>query len=109
MSKEYPKPDPKAVAKISRDRIPTTPVKSSQLAAVGYDRASETLAIRFKGRSDGTPGALYHYSNVSPSVHKSLLEAESVGSFFHGVIKPNPQQYPYVRIVEDDEAQRNAA
>ena len=32
-----------------------TPVKSSQLTKVGYDEATRTLAVEFKG------GAVYHY------------------------------------------------
>ena len=63
--------------------IPMTPVVSKQLAAVGYDAASKTLAVTF---SRGT-GAIYHYPNVEPKTHADMMAAESLGAYFGQHIK----------------------
>jgi hypothetical protein len=59
------------------------PVKSSNIAAVGYDSASKTLEVEFK------TGAAYSYSNVPPSVARSLRKAQSIGGYFANKIKAN--------------------
>jgi hypothetical protein len=59
-------------------------VESSQVAAVGYDEATKTLAVTF---TRGT-GAIYHYLNVEPQLHRDFMAAESIGSFFGKHIKP---------------------
>jgi hypothetical protein len=52
-----------------------TPVKSSNVAATGYDAASQTLHVQFKG------GKTYAYAGVPPEVNASLGQADSVGRF----------------------------
>ena len=52
-----------------------TPAKSSNIAAIAYDRASQTLAITFKG------GKTYTYANVPPHVHTAIEKADSIGKF----------------------------
>lgn len=66
--------------------IPMTQVKSNQVACIGYDTASKTLAVQF---TRGT-GAVYHYPNVEPKVHADFMAAESIGKFFGQHIKPLP-------------------
>lgn len=66
--------------------IPMTPVKSSQVALVGYDAASKTLAVKFAHGA----GAEYRYPNVEPQVHADFMAAESIGKFFGQHIKPLP-------------------
>lgn len=56
--------------------IEMQPVKSAQLAAVGYDADTKTLAVEF------ARGGLYHYADVPPSVFGAMLAASSVGSYF---------------------------
>lgn len=56
------------------------PVVSSNLRAVGYDRATRTLVIEFNG---GT----YQYSNVPPDIHDELMKAPSKGKFFYQNIR----------------------
>lgn len=56
--------------------ITMNPVKSSNIAATGYDPASKTLAVQFKGG-----GRVYHYSDVPESVFGDMGKAESVGKF----------------------------
>lgn len=52
------------------------PVKSSNLAAVGYDPSTETLEVEFSS------GKVYGYAGVPADVAAAMTEAESVGSFF---------------------------
>jgi hypothetical protein len=66
--------------------IALTPVVSSQLAAIGYDPATQTLAVSFTRGS----GAVYHYPNCSAELHAEFLAAESIGSFFGEHIKARP-------------------
>jgi len=57
------------------------PVKSSYIDAVAYNDATRELRIQFKS------GATWKYSDVPPSVHVSLLMAESTGKYFAAEIK----------------------
>ena len=57
------------------------PVNSSNLAAIGYDEASETLEVEFRNTG------LYAYYNVPPFMHERLMAAPSVGAFFNTEIK----------------------
>ena len=66
-----------------------TPVSSSNLAAVGYDPASQTLEIEFRDSS------LYQYFDVSQAVVDGLLAAASLGSYFHAQIRG---VYRYARV-----------
>lgn len=66
--------------------IAMTPVESSQIAAIGYDADSKTLAVQFPGRGPN-PGDVYHYFGVEPQVFTDLLESESKGKFFGANIK----------------------
>lgn len=73
-------------------------VDSSQLHSIGYDAASQTLAIRFKDRKTGAPTSLYHYSEFTPENWEAFRNAESFGSHFGRFIKPFPERFPYVCI-----------
>lgn len=55
-------------------------VTSSNINAVGYDEESRELRIEFK---DGT----YAYQDVDPSTAAELMEATSVGRYFHQNVK----------------------
>ena len=59
--------------------ITMNPVKSSNIAATGYDSHSKTLAIQFKGG-----GKTYHYEGVPHDLADQLGKAESVGKFVVG-------------------------
>ena len=91
-------------------KIALTPVKSSQIASIGYDAASKTLAVQFKRFKDGQPTTVYHYSNVEPETFAQFEAAESKGRFFGAQIKGNTN-YPYQKIEPEDkdEAQGEAA
>lgn len=68
--------------------IPMKPVISSNLAAVGYDAASETLRVKFKS------GLVYTYSGVPYTVFYALSKASSLGSYFYYNIRTS---YPYTK------------
>lgn len=63
------------------------PVRSSDLAAVGYD--SGTLVIAFNS------GGVYAYYGVPWSAYCGLMQADSHGKYFHAHIKSH---YAYRRI-----------
>lgn len=70
------------------------PVKSSQIKSIGYNQAALMLEVEFT--SAGNP--VYQYQNVPPKLHKDLMAAESVGSFFIREIKKRPSSFPCVRV-----------
>lgn len=60
-----------------------TSVQSDNLEEIGYDPATETLEIMFRG------GRIYQYFNVPLFLFEQLMEAPSHGSFFNQEIKNN--------------------
>lgn len=76
--------------------IPLTQVKSSQLAAIGHDPATETLAIQFLQK--GQPGNVYHYANFTAAEYSAFASAESAGSHFGKHIKPHADKHPYTNM-----------
>lgn len=83
---------PAAVSAITMDAV-----ESSQIHSLGYDAASETLAIRFKNKAS-EPTSLYHYATVTQANFDALKNAESIGSHFYKHIKPFPERFPYRKI-----------
>ncbi|MDE3023269.1 MAG: KTSC domain-containing protein [Pseudomonadota bacterium] len=71
-------------------------VESSQIAAIGHDSRTNTLAIRFKSKS-GT-GSLYHYANFTAADFTAFKGAESIGSHFYKFIKSFPDRHPYTKV-----------
>lgn len=59
------------------------PVKSSNIAAIGYDSTSKTLEVEFKA------GMAYSYKNVPPSIARAFRKAQSIGGYFAKQIKSN--------------------
>jgi len=62
------------------ERQPVT--QGRNIAAVGYDVASQTLEIEFSS------GGIYSYAAVPPDVHDRLIHAESPGSYFATFVRP---------------------
>lgn len=54
-----------------------TPVKSSQIASVGYDSINQTMDVEFVRGN-----AVYRYHDVPAEIHEALMAAESVGKHF---------------------------
>lgn len=69
--------------------IPTSPIKSSNVAACGYDEKTQTLAVTFKH------GDTYHYSGVSVEAHEELTKAKSFGKHFMANIRGN---FPHEKL-----------
>lgn len=57
------------------------PVKSSNLAAVAYDRATSTLYVKFQS------GATWSYPGVPEEVYTTLIISPSVGRYFARAVK----------------------
>ncbi|MDE3023689.1 MAG: KTSC domain-containing protein [Pseudomonadota bacterium] len=81
---------------LERPNIAMDAVSSSQIAAIGHDSKTKTLAIRFTSKS-GT-GSLYHYANFDDEAFAAFKGAESIGSHFYKHIKPFPDKYPYTKV-----------
>lgn len=64
-------------------------VQSSNIAAIGYDSATEILKIEF------LDGAIYEYRNIPQVVYDGLMSASSHGSYLNREIR---NTYPYERI-----------
>jgi hypothetical protein len=54
-----------------------TAVDSSVIAAIGYDRSSQTLQVQFR-----KSGGIYTYTNFPEELHGQFMSAESKGKFF---------------------------
>ena len=66
-----------------------TPVDSSALVSVGYDRDDLLLETELTG------GAVYQYFDVPESVYLELINAASVGQFYNKNIR---NSYRYVQL-----------
>ncbi len=75
-----------------RPTIAMTAIESSQIAAIGHDAWTNTLAIQFKS------GGLYHYENFDQELFDAFRNATSIGSHFYKHIKPHTDKFPYARI-----------
>jgi KTSC domain len=66
-----------------------TPVKSSNIHAIGYDEGARRLSVQFKRGAEG--GDTYHYHDVPPDAHAALMAAQpptdSHGKHFAANIK----------------------
>lgn len=64
-------------------------VSSSNVEAVGYDEATQTVRVWFLN------GSVYDYGNVNILEYEALRDAPSVGSYLHRNFKG---QYPYQKV-----------
>lgn len=55
-----------------------TPLKSSTIAAVGYDPGRQVMTVQFNSRPEP-----YDFHGVPPELHEQFMAAPSPGSFFH--------------------------
>lgn len=62
-------------------RIPMLPVSSSNLASVGYDDEKRILSVEFQN------GGIFHYAGISADLALDLVNAESIGRFYHQHIR----------------------
>lgn len=79
--------------------IELKPVKSSQIAAIGYSPETNTLRIQFLDWKEKKPSAFaYDYANVTADEFAKFEAAESKGSYFGMKIKPFKDKYPYTKV-----------
>lgn len=64
-------------------QITRNPVKSSNIASVGYDEKSHTMEIEF------IEGGVFQYNPVTPEGYRAFIGAKSLGSYFFKFIKHN--------------------
>ena len=72
-------------------------VESSQIAAIGHDAETNTLAVQFPVNKSGLQ-SLYHYANFTKDDYVAFMTAESKGSHFKKFIKDAKEKHPYERI-----------
>jgi len=65
------------------------PVRSRDLALIGYDRSTSILEIVFRA------GGVYRYQEVPETVYQSLMAAPSHGTYFQKHIR---SQYAYAKV-----------
>ena len=58
------------------DFVQRKSVNSGTIRSVGYEPGTQTLEIEF------TSGSIYQYLRVSPEIHRKLMAAPTIGSFF---------------------------
>jgi hypothetical protein len=58
------------------------PVDSSNISAIGYDKAEEDLWVQFSS------GRTYIYDHVPESTFEEMLRSSSKGSYLNREIKP---------------------
>ncbi len=74
-----------------RPPIALAPVESNQVGAIGYDDATQTLAVQFRRGAR----AIYHYPNVSRETFEAFKGAESIGTYFGQHLKALPfEKFP---------------
>lgn len=75
-------------------------VESSQIHAVGFDNATNRLAIQFKSKAG--PGSIYHYRNFTGEDFVAFRAADSLGAHFGKHIKPEVEKYPFEKVAASD-------
>lgn len=56
-------------------------VSASKIRSIGYEAKTQTLEVEFAS------GAIWQYARVSPEVHRRLMNAPSIGSYFEDNIE----------------------
>lgn len=82
------------VLKAYHDQLTWQAVKSSNVAAVAYQKDFSYLWVRFKN------GSVYLYEHVPEGVYSGLLAAPSKGSYVWSVIraKGTDSYYPFRKV-----------
>jgi len=67
-------------------------VESTSIVSIGYDRQRRELEIEFRETGD-----VYRYFAVSAGEYAGLMAAESKGTYFNQVFKPQEHHYFVVK------------
>ena len=71
------------------------PIRSSMLAAMGYDQSTETLVIQFQN------GKLYRYNGVPSGTFVAVItDKESTGKAFNRLVKD--RAFPFEKVEPDE-------
>lgn len=82
---------PQAFETTPRPPIQLQPVESHKVKAIGYDDATQTLAVTFQRGN----GAIYHYPGVTRATYEAFRTAESIGRYFGEHLQALPfKKYP---------------
>lgn len=68
--------------KLVKPEVQMVPVRSSNIADLGYDPATRELRVRF------AKGGLFSYADVPQEEYDALRQASSIGSYFSSKIRP---------------------
>ena len=85
---------------MQKDKTPAIKMcdcQSSQIHSIGHDPATNTLAIRFKGKNG--LGSLYHYPGFTAEQFAAFQKADSKGKHFGAHIRGNAK-HPHSKIKE---------
>lgn len=88
-----------------KSTIALTACTSHQLAAYGFDPATNTLAITFNNKNGQS--LPYHYP-CTPEKFAELQAAESKGKYFNQNILRNPDM-PATKMVPEEDQEKSAA
>lgn len=80
-----------------RRTIAMDSVESSQIAAIGHNPDTNTLAIKFPPNRAGV-SSVYHYENFTADQFREFSNAASKGSYFGKFIKRCTDQFPYENV-----------
>ena len=72
--------------------IKMTPVISSNIVALGYDKENKILRVIFKGNSS------YLYFNVEEEIYNNLAQSESKGKTLNESVVRQKDKYKYIKI-----------
>lgn len=72
--------------------IKMTPVISSNIVALGYDKENKILRVIFKGNSS------YLYFNVEEEIYNNLAQSESKGKTLNESVVRHKDKYKYIKI-----------
>jgi len=67
------------------------PVESRHISHIGHEERTGLMRVRFQN------GGEYMFGNVQPEKFKAMMEADSIGQFFHREIKNN-KAHSYVKM-----------
>jgi hypothetical protein len=73
-------------------KMTDTTRRSTNIARVGYDAATQSLEITFKS------GGRYRYYNVSPIEHQRFMESKSLGRAFNQMFWGQSKRHPSQKL-----------
>jgi KTSC domain len=73
-------------------KMTDTTNRSTNIARVGYDAATQSMEITFKS------GGRYRYHNVSPIEHQRFMESKSLGRAFNQMFWGQPKRHPSQKL-----------